>query len=57
MSVHMCLCVWCVWCMKVHTYAQAVKVRCLPQLVSNTFWGLSLSLNLELSSFTKQEGL
>lgn len=38
----MCLCVlWCVWCMKVHTYAQAVKVRCLPQLVSNIFWGLS----------------
>lgn len=37
--VHMCVCV------KVHMHAEAVKVRCLPQLVSNVFGGHALSLN------------
>lgn len=43
---HTCVCCAHVYvCVKVHMHAEAVKVRCLPQLVSNVFWGHALSLN------------
>lgn len=43
---HTCVCCAHVYvCVKVHMHAEAVKIMCLPQLVSNVFWGHALSLN------------